>query len=474
MSLLISGGTLIDGVADKPIQGRSMWIENGRIKAIAGRDELRVPPEVEVIDARGKFVIPGLMNANVHLYGIQPLERIARHMDHEEDLIAEAAQVALKNGLTTVFDTWGPRRFLMAGRDRLNKGELIGSRMFCAGHIVGFDGPFSVDLYPKALEVASIAFARRTNAIWVENVGRRLMWLTPQDVGREIRAYIAKGVDFIKYAANDHFPGAFLSFSQEAQTAIVDEAHRAGITAQAHSMSVEGLRTAVTAGCDLITHCNITGPVPIPESTLDLMVKHKTGAVIFTWPQRGLDWILKNVTDMERMWWQNSEANARALIRHGAELMLANDGMIITPQFQTDPQYGKGSIAAPDDIQGYDLGQGHFRWFVAMEEKGCPPMKMLKAATRNIAVAYGKDKDLGTLENGKIADLLILKKDPLQAADNYRTIDKVIKDGAVVDIDALPLKPVLTRPLDPVEEESSYVPFISGSKYPMCPMCRPF
>src|SRR5437660_1466958 len=119
MSLLVSGATIIDGVAQKPLHGRSIWIEEGRIKAIGGRDELGVPPRAKVIDARGKYVIPGLMNANVHLFGLQPLESIAHYTGRYEELIAEAAQVALKSGLTTVFDTYGPRRFLMTVRDRI-------------------------------------------------------------------------------------------------------------------------------------------------------------------------------------------------------------------------------------------------------------------------------------------------------------------------------------------------------------------
>ena len=132
MSLLISGATLIDGVAERPIEGRSIWIEKGRIKAIGGRDELGMPPSVEVIDARGKYVIPGLMDANVHLFGAMTMERLARHMDHYEDVITESAQVALKNGLTTVFDTWGPRRFLMNVRDRINAGQgRAGIRWLC-------------------------------------------------------------------------------------------------------------------------------------------------------------------------------------------------------------------------------------------------------------------------------------------------------------------------------------------------------
>jgi imidazolonepropionase-like amidohydrolase len=472
MSLLIEDATIIDGVAQQPIEGKAIWIERDRIKTIARRAEFQVPAATKVISARQKYVIPGLMNANAHLLGVHPLENISRYRDCFEDLIAEAAQVALKNGLTTIFDTYGPRRFLMNVRARINSGEIPGSRFFCAGNIIGFDGPFSADFFPKSVEVVSTVLAKRINAIWVENVGRHLMWLTPEQVAHEVRTYIGKGIDFIKYAANDHFPGAFIAFSERAQAAMIEEAHRAGVTAQAHTMSVEGLRMAVEAGCDLIQHMNITGPTPIPETTLDLIVKRKTGAVIFAWTQKGMDWIMKNVSDMERMWWRGGATNARNLIRSGASLLLGNDAMMISPEMLTDPQFGKGSMGAPDELQIYSFTHGHFLWFKAMEEMGCPPMEMLRAATRNIAVAYGQDKQLGTLEPGKIADLLILDKNPLQGAENYRSIHTIIHNGAVVDRDALPVKPILTAPLPPpADEEASFTPFITGGQFPICPMC---
>src|SRR5262249_36218235 len=150
-------------------------------------------------------------------------------------------------------------------RDRVREGKLAASRIFCAGNIIGFDGPYSPDFRLQALDSASAHFAKKINSIWIENVGRHLMWQTPEGAAKEVGAYIRKGIDFIKYGSSDHFPGAFLAFSAEAQAAMVREAHRAGITAQAHSTSVESLRVAVEAGCDLITHCNVTGPVPIPD-----------------------------------------------------------------------------------------------------------------------------------------------------------------------------------------------------------------
>lgn len=482
MSIVIVGATIIDGVADRALEGRAIWIERGRIKAIAARDEIGIPAGAEVIDARGKFIMPGLMNANVHLLCDVRLENLARYAGCYEELIAEAAQVALKNGVTTVFDTWGPRRFLMSVRDRINAGELPGSRIFCAGNIIGFDGPYSQDNFARITEVAggvSGAFARRINAIWVENSGRHLMWLTPQQVAKEVSDYIGKGIDFVKYAANEHFgtsAGAFLVFSQDTQKLIVAEAHAAGITAQAHTTSVEGLRTAVVAGCNLIQHANITGPTPIPESTLEMMAERRTGAVIFPWTQRGFEWLMNNVgREAERTNWQASDINARNFIRSGVPMLMANDGALFAPEVRTDALMSKSWGAVPSEDSLVPLDTGHFVWLKAMEEKGCAPMEMLRAATRNVAVAYGKDRDLGTLESGKIADLLILNQNPLTSAAHYRCIHSIIKDGEAVDLDALPLQPLLTRVQEEApEEEAAFVPFVtSGSgTFPLCPCAR--
>jgi imidazolonepropionase-like amidohydrolase len=475
MALVITGATVIDGVTDEPIEGRSIWIEGNRIKAVGRREDFRAPVAARVVDARGKYVVPGLMNANVHLLCDIRLENLVRHLGRFEDLIAEAAQVALRNGLTTVFDTWGPRQALITVRDRINVGEIPGSRFFCAGNIVGFDGPFSADFMAEVPKVASAALVRRINSTWVENVGRHLMWLTPEEVAREVREYIGKGIDFIKYASNEHCgadAGAFLAFSPAVQAAIVEEAHRAGRSAQAHTMTVEGLRIAIEAGCDLIQHANITGPAPIPEGTLELMSQRRTGMVVFPFTGRGLDWIMGNVSEVQRTMWHASDANARALIGSDATLLLGTDGALFSPEIGTDPALGKSSGRMPQEENLFSLATGHFAWFRAMEEKRCPPMRMLKAATRNIAMAFGKDRDLGTLEADKVADMLILDANPLEAAANYCRIHMVVKDGAIVDRDALPVTPILTAPMAaPAEEETAYVPFFATGKLPACPAC---
>ncbi|MGW6793674.1 amidohydrolase family protein [Streptomyces chartreusis] len=475
MSLLLTGATIIDGVSDKAIDDQVMLIRDGRIVAIGRPDDLPVPADAEVIDYRGKFIIPGLMNANVHLLINTFLETLVRYEGRYEDLIVEAAQVALKGGMTTVFDTWGPRRALIEARNKIDQGEAIGSRIRCAGNIIGFDGPFSGDFDGRP-GIGSSYFVDRVNATWVENVGRHLMWQTPEAVGEEVRKYIERGIDFVKYGSNEHgatAAGAFLLFSERTQRIIVEEAHRAGLTAQAHASSIEGLRLSIEAGCDIVQHCNMTGPVEIPQETLELISQKDCGAVIFPVTDNGMSILRDTVSDLEWTVWKSSDVNSRNLIESGATILLANDGGILAPEVMREPMIAGTWNGLPEAEALGRLATGHFVWLRAMEEKGMPPMELLRAATRNVAKAYKVDGDLGTLEPGKIADMVILDADPLQGAKNYETIHAVIKDGSLIDLDALPVQPLLTADLpSPLEEEDHYEKFLHhGARMPGCPSC---
>ena len=448
MSLLVSGATILDGVKNAPIQGCSIWVEDSVIRAVDRTEVLRVPPHTKVIDGRGKYVIPGLMDANVHLLLDMRLENLVRYEDQYEDLIVEAAQVALANGLTTVFDTWGPRRHLIRVRDKINAGEELGSRIFCAGNIVGLDGPCSDDFLSKSAEVASAALVARINSIWAEKVGPELTWMTPDEVAKAVREYVGTGIDFIKYASSEHRvpigKSAFLVFSAECQRSIVEEAHRAGLTAQAHIQSVEALRVAIEAGVDIIQHCNITGPTPIPDTTLKLLKEKKTASTVFPITRKRSEWLKEkgDVVTGRIFTPATVDANVKNLIQSGATLLLATDSGVLAAETASDAALG-AVYAGEENL--FELGQGHFNWLKAMEEKGLPPMEALKAATINVALAYKKDKLLGTLEPGKIADLLILDKDPLESSDNYRSISTILQNGLVVDRSTLPRRAILTK-----------------------------
>jgi imidazolonepropionase-like amidohydrolase len=234
--------------------------------------------DVQRIDVGGKYLVPGLMDANVHLVlHLEPDVLLRYEPGCYDELVLEAAQVALKAGITTVFDTWGPLEALRRVRDRINEGEVPGSRIFCAGNIIGLGGPWSSDFeasfYGDALNPAVVETINRE---WEQGVGNDLPWMSAEDVRQTVREYIAtSGIDFVKYSSSTHKAVKFITFSPDTQRGIVEEAHAAGMTAQACAMAPEALKLAIQAGVDFLQHGDITGKVPMPQETLELIAERR-------------------------------------------------------------------------------------------------------------------------------------------------------------------------------------------------------
>src|SRR5690349_2741127 len=122
-NVVITGATVIDGTGKAPITDGVVVITNGRIAAVGKVGTVQVPASVRTIDARGKYVIPGLMDANLHLFLNLDLETLIKYEGRYHEVAIEGAQLALKSGQTTVFDTWGPRDALIKARDAINSGQ---------------------------------------------------------------------------------------------------------------------------------------------------------------------------------------------------------------------------------------------------------------------------------------------------------------------------------------------------------------
>jgi imidazolonepropionase-like amidohydrolase len=128
------------------------------------------------------------------------------------------------------------------------------------------------------------------------------------------------------------------------------------------------------------------------------------------------------------------------MVKAGVPLLVSTDAGIQNPVLLAE-----SLTLATDTIDArVKLGEGHFNALVALEEAGMAPMEILKSATSNIARAYKVDRDLGTLEPGKIADLVMLDANPLESARNYRRINAVIKDGQIIDLAKLPVAPIIS------------------------------
>src|SRR4051794_15329810 len=123
------GATVVDGTGAAPLEEAAVVVDDGRIVSVGPAAALD-HDSLEIVDVGGKHVIPGLMDANVHLVLHCDPEVLLRYEPGEYDELAfEAAQVALKAGITTVFDTWGPLEALKRVRDRINAGDVTGSKI---------------------------------------------------------------------------------------------------------------------------------------------------------------------------------------------------------------------------------------------------------------------------------------------------------------------------------------------------------
>lgn len=453
-TIALSGGTIIDGNGGTPISDGVVLISGNKIAAIGSRNSVSIPAGARRIDVLGKYIMPGLMDANVHLIPWPSwtyIEFLARYENNFDGIIEEAAQIALKHGFTSVFDSMGPLRPLMQVRDRINRGEVIGSRMFVAGDIVGFRAVFTT---VESMKSSTPAFQKRINDMFELNVGQDLPWKSPEQVGEEMRKYVAVGPDFVKIGMSGDGPpvnseigqDAVLRFTPEQLRAMVKAVHDAGKIIQAHQTSAEALRIVVESGFDMTQHCAFTGPVPMYEATIKLMLERKFYCGTQWAPlsdkeeQEVRDGKFTFAAKDRRSAPDYSVENAVRMIKAGVPQIVSTDAGTIDPDVAKDPNGLWGGLGGDASL----IGESEFLDMKAMQQRGMTPMMIVQAATKNIAAAYHKLNQFGTLEPGKIADLIVLDADPLHDIQNMRKISLVMKEGNVIDVNSLPLHPILT------------------------------
>jgi imidazolonepropionase-like amidohydrolase len=478
--LAIVGATIIDGTDAEPIRNGVILVESGKIVRVGGQHDLQIPGNARRIDARGKYIIPGLIDTNVHVSGFFENELFALYTYGEEDPYGkfgyslEGAQEGLKYGVTTMLDTYGPLMPLMKVRDRINSGEAVGPRLLVGGNIIGWGGPAAVDQNPGKVPTA---IENELNKWFVQGTGVDLTEMYPGDVVKAIKRYMDLGPDFIKIGTTSHqiTPPIPLTFSPEVHKAIVDAAHARGITVVVHSGTVEGHRLAVASGVNIITHADLVNQEFRP-SLLTEICKSNTYFAPFTnltgtpEQRRLLDAILggdaetlqardealaarAKVDNVDRMATSHLPSalvnevstmkttqviNQKRLIEGGCKIVIATDS---TPGAPYDHRGGRGGM-----IPFYsDMGTGTLRAIEGLVKVGMSPKEALISATRRGAEAILLKDKIGTLEPGKAADLVILDDDPLRDIANIHKISEVMRDGVIIDRKALPTKPFIYR-----------------------------
>ena len=458
--IAITSVTVIDGNGGSTQTDATVIVEGGLIRDVRRAGAVAIPGNATVIDGNKLYLLPGFVDSNVHatVYGnSRRRETVVKYGHRNEELALEFAQRQLKFGVTTVRDSYGALLPLMAVRDRIESGRAVGSRLLVAGNIVGWGGPFSITF--SLMQESELTFFQEQWNDWIaQDVGEEMLDMGPEEVRVAVNRYLEKGPNFIKYGGTSHFRfPSLIGFSPRIQKIIVDETHKRGLVAETHATSPEALRIAVEAGIDLVQHPEILSR-EYPDDLLELVVDRGVLCAIRSNTLTGEPWqkhveqvseARKRLSEMDpprtvaerraretmlNVHYEIQRRNAERLIAAGCRVTIATDNYQgDAPEFrkETKPleqEAGIGSILAIEGL--VELGMGE--------------MQAIVAATRNGAIAAGLDDHIGTIEKGKAADLVLLRADPLADIRNIRQIEHVIARGRLVDIAALPEKPLFS------------------------------
>ncbi|RMF29448.1 MAG: Xaa-Pro dipeptidase [Bacteroidetes bacterium] len=411
------GGTLIDGYGGTPLPNSVILIEGERIVAVGQVGTLPVPPEAELISTEGMSVLPGLWDMHVHLM-------INGHADYghwdkkypplfRDVIMPASARQLLHAGVTSARDLGAPLEDILYVRDAINRGELEGPTLYVSGPFIQHEPYPGTELFRWGVSGA-------------------------EDARAKVRRLAEAGVDCIKLIDQDQM-------TMEEVHAVVEEAHRHGLTVVAHSHRPEEIRRGLLAGVDCFEH---TGQATAPEYAPDLirMIRERTasGKKLFWTPTiEGLwnyEYKRDNPEELDDPSWHLGLPDSiiqdiRQSFRHPQRL----------PYFQITP-YRKPTLRRKFQqlvesgvilLVGTDSGipmkfHSQSTWHeldVWVNELGYDPMLAIRAATYWPAVCMGVEQDYGTIEPGKFADIIAVKGDVLRYISLLQDVDLVIKHG---------------------------------------------
>ena len=412
--LALVGGMLLDGYDVPPLHHAAVFIEGDRIVAVGRAAEMEIPPDAAVVDTRGRVMIPGMMDLHAHLavLGHGEYGRWFSWIDEEgvdiEDVMEISAKQLLLAGVTTAVDLGAPLEASLAVRDRIASGEVPGARLLMAG-----------------------PWITRRVSFWPENyqIGIR----SPEEASAAVERLAEAGVDVIK---------AWVGLTREDYQAVADTAHRHGIRVHAHVYAPDDVRNALEAGIDVLTHAGSAGTPPYEENLLrDIVVAGRP--VVITGAHRV--WVFPATVEFpERL--QDPRLREDLPAAMYDELQRSFENFHTLPYFQTtarqmffgDASLGQWIEAGAVMGMGTDSGtplnfhtEALWRELKAHVDLGMTPMEAIVAATRVNARILGLADDLGTIEPGKIADIVVLRGDPRFSITALDDPELVVKDGKV-------------------------------------------
>ncbi len=373
-------------------------VDGGKIRSVT-TDASAIPAGAETVDLSKYNGLPGLIDAHTHMTfytdetpGVPLLKQMANPVPAVEVFLArKGAMRTLEAGVTTVRDLGADQYMDIAMRDLINRGEMVGPRMFVCGYGLYITAtPFKKEGAPPAGGIADGV----------------------PEVLRAVRQQIAAGADVIKMygsTGTDDDVTGFETYTFEEMKAAVDMAHQFGKKIAIHSYGPDGARDAVRAGTDSLEHAT-----DMDDATIREMAKRGTYYV--------------PTIDHNRYYIDNGDKIGYAPgYKERLQAFIPHNLETARKAFKAGVKFAMGSDAI---YTMFGENTRELGWFV---KAGMTPEQALQSATRNAAALLGKEKELGAVAPGYVADLVAVEGDP-QSDINVvlNNVKWVMKDGVVV------------------------------------------